>query len=163
MKNSLHCFKNCLFLAGLFLVLTACGPSKNETSFKKMDWLLGTWQTTIIPKTTEKWKAIDNTHYQAQSFMLENKDTIFSEEMELKVIDKDIYYIPSFEGQSGEMAAKFKLVKQLENQVTFENKKHDYPQRIIYKLVSPDTLLARLEGKQGGQKKEYNFYFSRKN
>ena len=162
MKNRLFYVKNMLLPVLLSGLLIGCGSTENKTRFEKMEWLLGHWESTIIPKTTEKWQAVDEMHYTAQSYMLEKGDTIFSEQIELIAEDDDVFYIPSFEGQSGDNAAKFKLEKQKDTEVTFENKKHDYPQRIIYKLVSPDTLHARLEGKQGGIKKDFNYYFTRK-
>lgn len=45
----------------------------------------------------------------------------------------------------------FKLVERAEQRVVFENKQHDFPQRILYWLDAKRALHARIEGPQGGQ------------
>lgn len=44
----------------------------------------------------------------------------------------------------------FKLVELGDKRVVFENKQHDFPQRILYWLDSKGALHARIEGPQGG-------------
>jgi len=39
----------------------------------------------------------------------------------------------------------------------FENAAHDFPQRIIYRLNDDGSLLARIEGKRGGELKGVDF------
>lgn len=43
------------------------------------------------------------------------------------------------------------------HEVTFENPDHDFPQRIIYRLSSPDQLFARIEGDRGGEVRGMDF------
>jgi hypothetical protein len=45
----------------------------------------------------------------------------------------------------------FKLVEQGDKRVVFENKQHDYPQRILYWLDAQGDLHARIEGPMNGQ------------
>jgi hypothetical protein len=45
----------------------------------------------------------------------------------------------------------FKLVELTEKRAVFENKQHDFPQRILYWLDEKGALHARIEGPQGGQ------------
>ena len=45
----------------------------------------------------------------------------------------------------------FKLVEAGERRVVFENRQHDFPQRILYWLDARGALHARIEGPQGGQ------------
>jgi hypothetical protein len=44
----------------------------------------------------------------------------------------------------------FKLVQREATRVVFENKQHDFPQRILYWLDEKEALHARVEGPQGG-------------
>jgi hypothetical protein len=37
------------------------------------------------------------------------------------------------------------------NRVVWENLAHDFPQRIIYQRVAPDTLVARIESADGAR------------
>jgi hypothetical protein len=46
---------------------------------------------------------------------------------------------------SGQRETAFMLVSLAGKKAVFENPNHDFPQRIIYRLVSPDSLAARVE------------------
>jgi hypothetical protein len=45
----------------------------------------------------------------------------------------------------------FKLVETGDKRVVFENKEHDFPQRILYWVDAKGALHARVEGPQGGK------------
>ena len=45
----------------------------------------------------------------------------------------------------------FRLVEAGEGRAVFENRQHDFPQRILYRLDSAGALHARVEGPQGGR------------
>jgi hypothetical protein len=45
----------------------------------------------------------------------------------------------------------FKLVEIAERRAVFENRQHDFPQRILYWLDTQGALHARIEGPQGGK------------
>ena len=58
-----------------------------------------------------------------------------------------LYYIAQPSGAKA--PTPFGAIKVTANEVVFENAKHDFPQRIIYRLDKADSLFARIEGKQG--------------
>ena len=62
---------------------------------------------------------------------------------------------------SGQAEAAFPLKQIAENTVTFEAPEHDFPQRILYRLVDKDTLVARIEGSVGGQARSADFPYKR--
>ena len=62
---------------------------------------------------------------------------------------------------SGQPEAAFPLKDIADNTVTFENPQHDFPQRILYRLVDKDTLVARIEGSVGGQARAADFPYKR--
>ena len=62
---------------------------------------------------------------------------------------------------SGQAEAAFPVKEISENAVTFENPQHDFPQRILYRLVDKDTLVARIEGSVGGQARSADFPYGR--
>ena len=51
---------------------------------------------------------------------------------------------------SGQAQATFVASSVSAGAVTFENLQHDFPQRIIYRAVGSDRLVARVEGLRGG-------------
>lgn len=69
-----------------------------------------------------------------------------------------------FTAQDARQAAtSFKLISLRNNIATFENPKHDFPQRIIYYLDADRSLKARIEGQMNGQQKSVDFSFTRAN
>jgi hypothetical protein len=45
--------------------------------------------------------------------------------------------------------------------VTFENAKHDFPQRIVYRRHGRDSLIARIEGVRNGRVRGIDFPYAR--
>lgn len=74
--------------------------------------------------------------------------------------DKDgsIYYIAK---PSGQAEASFKLIKLENREAVFENLKHDFPQRVIYRLESEGSLFARVEATVDGQVKGIDYPYKR--
>jgi len=56
-----------------------------------------------------------------------------------------------FASPSGAAVTPFKLAELGENRVVFENRQHDFPQRILYWTDSAGALHARIEGPQDGK------------
>ena len=52
---------------------------------------------------------------------------------------------------AGAPVTSFRMVTLEDRRVVFENKEHDFPQRILYWLDAGGALHARIEGRQGGQ------------
>jgi hypothetical protein len=46
--------------------------------------------------------------------------------------------------------------------ITFSNPQHDYPQRIIYRRITQDSIVARIEGRQNGRTRGTDFPYARK-
>ena len=63
--------------------------------------------------------------------------------------------------QNNGNAINFKLISSKNNNYIFENKKHDFPQRIGYSHVNFDTLHAWIEGFSKGKNKKEKFFMWR--
>lgn len=62
--------------------------------------------------------------------------------------DDGVFLMASPQGRA---ATPFKLVESSPGRVVFENPEHDFPQRIIYELLSENTLKARVEAEVDGE------------
>lgn len=62
---------------------------------------------------------------------------------------------------SGQAESAFPLKDIAENAATFENPRHDFPQRILYRRVDKDTLVARIEGSIDGKARSADFPYRR--
>jgi len=58
---------------------------------------------------------------------------------------------------SGQNTTGFALVSVTDHEVIFENPDHDFPQRIIYRLLSDEDLLGRIEGTINGTARAIDF------
>lgn len=56
----------------------------------------------------------------------------------------------------------FKLVEAGDKRAVFENKEHDFPQRILYWVDAKGALHARIEGPQGGKTVAEEWVWTRK-
>ena len=62
---------------------------------------------------------------------------------------------------SGQTPAEFRSVSVAADVVSFENLAHDFPQRVIYRRVGSDSVVARIEGWRGGELRGFDFPYRR--
>lgn len=61
----------------------------------------------------------------------------------------------------GRAETHFAAVALSDTLLVFENPAHDFPQRILYRRIGRDSLVARIEGERGGQLRGIDFPFRR--
>lgn len=126
--------------------------NNEKDKIKTAHWLIGKWETRSADGTfTETWKKANDSTYNGQSFFLKGKDTIHYETIVLQQIEEQLSYNTNIRGQNQDKPVAFVLTETKENQLVFENPKHDYPQKISYTKVSKDSLVAEISGIQLGQ------------
>lgn len=62
---------------------------------------------------------------------------------------------------SGQASTEFVLSYSRKDSVAFANPDHDFPQRILYRRVGADSLVARIEGRRAGQVRGIDFPYVR--
>lgn len=62
---------------------------------------------------------------------------------------------------SGQAPAEFPAVEVGDGRVVFADPAHDFPQRIIYRRIGADSLVARVEGERGGATRGFDFRYAR--
>ncbi len=145
----------------LIVILYSC-DSGNQTKevknhpegskLSQLEWLTGSWANlTDDGNFYENWTKTNDSSYSAFSYMTITGDTVFSETVELKLVENEVYYIVAASGQNEGGAVSFRLVSNVEGEFVFENKDHDFPQRIIYRHPAPDSIHARIEGTVNGK------------
>jgi hypothetical protein len=93
------------------------------------------------------------------SYEIRNNDTVSFETIRLELINDEIFYIPNVRNQNQGKQVRFKLIS-FDDTAVFENKKHDFPQRIYYS-IKDDMLEAAIEGESNGKTKKIPFTFYR--
>jgi hypothetical protein len=138
-------------------------PSSSLLQLQKLLWLTGTWENRSEDgNLTETWVKLNDSAFSGKSFLIKDRDTLFSEQIKLVYQGNDLYYIPSVSDQNNGEQVKFKWVRDDAGQFVFENIAHDFPQRIIYTHPSPDSLHAWIEGIDKGKHRKVDFRMIRK-
>jgi hypothetical protein len=163
-KTIIYCFANLIFF-------NACwsgnpGSERSEPArFKKLnqlEWLLGSWANLSDEGNFyENWARTNDSVFTAFSYMTISGDTVFSESVTLEMLGNDLLYIVSVADQNDAKPVSFKLVSSNKGEFVFENKEHDFPQRIIYKNPTPDSLHAMIEGMINGKFSRQDFPMKR--
>lgn len=126
-------------------------PSLNE-----MNWLAGHWSGEFKGGTaTEHWAAPAGGHMLGTACTTGPDGSAFYEFMHLHRPGGILTLTVHPRGGPG---VSFKLASSQPGEAVFENPVHDFPQRIIYRRQG-NLLLARIEGKEGGEMKSEEFKY----
>lgn len=135
-----------LFMTSIgFLPITF---GKNCDSLESAHWLSGDWSYQDANKTIqESWRIInDNTlEGRGQTHSVPEDKLISAEELRLVSMTGQVFLIAKV--ASNEFPVPFKLSHCDAQTLVFENTSHDFPQKIIYQLVTKDTLKATVSSK----------------
>ncbi len=148
------------FIAILFF--SAFQFSDDRKIFKKLDVLEGIWIMNSGKRIIgEEWKKTDAELLQCKGFYVKGKDTVITENVDLKITEKGIFYIPVVEDQNNREPVSFKLTSAENDSYVFENPQHDFPKRITYQFVSADSLHAFIDGGPASPGERQDFYFKK--
>src|SRR5690606_15600316 len=134
-----------------------------DEKIDELQWLLGTWINENGEEfSQETWSQESPTTFTAFSFTQVGKETVFAETMALEQKDDQLLLTVATANQNEKKPVTFKMISSKKEQFTFENKNHDFPQRIVYANPAKDSLHAWIEGTVNGEQKRVDFSFSRK-
>jgi len=137
--------------------------SEKAEIIDQLQWLLGTWINENGEEfSQETWSQENPTTFTAFSFTQVGKETVFAETMALEQKADSLFLTVATANQNEKKPVTFKMISSENGNFIFENKKHDFPERIIYTNPAKDSLHAWIEGTVNGEAKKMDFYFSRK-
>ena len=121
-------------------------------------WLIGTWENkTPEGNLYETWEKVNDKELFGKSYFLKNTDTVLFETVQLIQKENRLFYIVKTTGQNENLPVSFGSTDITEGRLNFENKEHDFPQRITYKKISSDSLFAEISGIQNGKDRKEAF------
>jgi hypothetical protein len=152
--------RSILFAAAITCSFVYSGTTE---TFKSLQFLAGgTWQMkTKKGLICERWKVINKSELQSQGFKVIGKDTMIEENVHLVQKGDSICYIPTVSNQNGGKPVSFKLISSANKEFVFSNPAHDFPQRVVYHMVSQDSLHAWVDGQYKGKFVKQDFYYKR--
>lgn len=126
----------------------------------KLGWLQGCWAAQGAERdSVEQWTSA------AGKVMLGMSRTVKAGELrsfEFMQLREDQPGKLTFTAQpNGAAPTTFALLREGDGEYTFENKAHDFPQRVIYRRVGENALLARIEGLSKGALKGIDYPMKR--
>ncbi|MBL7791534.1 MAG: hypothetical protein JNK77_04360 [Saprospiraceae bacterium] len=146
------------------LALSSCQSpdAPQESPLKTMEWLVGSWKFNSKEGVIfENWRLAADTLLSGESGYLSEQDTVVSEHISLVKRGEDIFYIPIVYGQNEDKPTLFKLTSNKNNILVFENPQHDFPTKITYSMVTPDSMVAEISGLMEGHPERMLYLFAR--
>lgn len=128
----------------LLALLLSCSASKH-TSF---DFLIGTWKV-AGKEQYEVWEKGENGALTGYAYQLEADGKDLSETLAIEPAGKRIRYVATVPSQNDGQPVPFILNPQVKDRYSFENDRHDFPKKIQYKPIAPDTLEVTVLGDNG--------------
>lgn len=140
------------------ILFGSCQKSKEATKIVDADWILGNWESKSDEGTlTESWSKVNDSTFQATSYFIKEKDTIHFETISLQQKGEVLTYSATVKGQNNDKAVLFTQSNKAPKQLSFENLKHDYPQKISYTQKNASNLLVEISGIQQGKASSEQF------
>jgi len=141
--------KNLIFFC--ILIIFACKDIKKaEKSTADLpihfDWLSGSWQRSNDDpgqQTYEQWAKANDSLYLGLGFTMQDKDTIWQENV--KLLLKDSIWIYSVTGKGDSMSTDFVLTSTTTKSFICENPENEFPKKIEY-VLEGDSLKAKISG-----------------
>ena len=144
-----------LMLAILLVANTSNAQESNQQKFKKLEWLVGTWDRTNAgagKSGYESWSKVSGVKLVGKGVSLEGKKVVFVENLEFIAKGADLFYTVVVTGEK--KPVYFKLTALSNDGFTCENPKHDFPKKITY-LRTGKTAKAVISG--NGKSIDYIF------
>jgi hypothetical protein len=132
-----------------------------QNPFDAVRWLNGCWALEDGKRRVEEqWTAsggvlmVGSGHEYAKP----KGNLVESELTRIEFLGGRLVYIAA---PSSQPADSFAAIEASGSRVVFENAKHDFPQRIGYERVAPDSVLAWVEGTEGGNPRRVEYPYHR--
>lgn len=124
-----------------------------------LQWLLGEWQGTLDgADISESWQQSSAELFLAQGFVYSGKDTFVREQLRIQKIANHWTFIPVINDQPPVL---FTLVRKDQTTLVFENKEHDFPQRVVY-AYEDGKLHAWIEGLKNENVVKEDYWYQKK-
>lgn len=144
----------------LLAALLSAAPAHAACPVDTLAWLTGSWSATRNGvREEEHWMAPRAGVMVGMNRIATDTKLRGFEFFRIETRGDSVFYMSSPGGRHP--ATPFRLKECGPGRVVFENPAHDFPQRVIYQLVHPDTLHARIEGTMKGRISSANWTWTR--
>jgi len=131
----------------ILLILSIAAANYGFSQLPFPSFLQGTWKMEGL-QVYERWDQLNDHTLKGVSYKLSENGMEVSEYIEISGNKGKIQYTASVIGQNNGAGIPFRLV-QADSLFVFENLKHDFPNRIVYKRISDNLLNVTVSGNNG--------------
>ncbi len=143
---------------GLAIWILGAASATAADSIARLSWLAGCWTGTQGDVTTEEhWTSPAGGEMVGMNKAVGESGVVFFEFLRIAPQDGKLCYLASPRGGA---VTPFCATTISEQRVVFENRHHDYPQRIIYERLD-GGLRARTEGTVDGKQRSESWEWGR--
>ncbi|HET9744805.1 MAG TPA: DUF6265 family protein [Chitinophagaceae bacterium] len=138
--------------------------TSNESKMQSFKWLEGSW--TMKKKNggsiMETWLAHNDSVMlgESMSFSVTGQSKVL-ETLKLAYRSGNYYYISRVNEQNKNQELAFRISSHSEKGFVAEKHDHDFPKRITYEMITPDSIHAFIDGGPAMPGKRSDFYYSR--
>lgn len=145
-------------LAACCIFATTVGAQSHPTD--SLTWLAGCWERrTPSGVVEEQWSSASGGMLLGFSRTVRRDTVVEYEFVRIYSAGDTLVYAAQ---PSRQARAEFRAIPPFEpGALVFANPSHDFPQRIIYRRVGTDSLVARIEGTRNGQPRGIDFPYRR--
>lgn len=141
--------KRTVFLVFAFLSLAGVGVPQSKASLSDIAWLSGCWQGREGDAVIEEiWSKPSGGSMLGMGRTVKGNRTVSFEFMQFREENGSLVFLPQ---PGGGPRVSFPLKDFFGGKATFENLKHDFPQRVIYERKGKALMWASIEGMQNGK------------
>lgn len=145
--------------AGLLVLAAPAAQAQAAEQLGKLSYLSGCWELRTPTRVThEQWMAPLGGMMLGMSRTVAGDVAREWEALRIEARSGGLVYAAQ---PGGRPATDFTATVVTDSSVTFANAEHDFPQRIIYRRVGSDSLVARIEGEMNGQGRGIDFPMKR--
>ena len=129
-----------------------------DQNLREMDWLIGTWKARNSPEKAilEHWNKASDLTFEGVG-LIESGDTRKEQEtLRIVAMSGEIFYLAKV--SHNPFPTAFKLTRQSQKELVFENPDHDFPKKIVYRLITEDSLEVSVTG---AEEKGFTLRFQR--
>lgn len=134
-------------------------PGDTKASLADLAWLTGCWEGRQGQSVIEEvWSKPAGGSMLGFGRTVKDGRTVAYEFMQVREENGSLTYMPQPQGGA---RVSFPLKNSLGAKMTFENKAHDFPQRVIYERKGQGMLLAAIEGTFKGKDEREEYQMKR--
>ena len=129
--------------------------AQKKASLEDLAWLTGCWEGRQGEAIVEEiWSKPGGGSMIGLGRTVKGAKTTSFEFMQFREENGSLVFMPQPQGGT---RVSFPLKDSFGGKLTFENKEHDFPQRVIYERKGPGLLLAAIEGTYKGKEEREEF------